>query len=90
MGEAVERTMRTRTDPLILELDAMPKPVICAVNGVVAGGGVGVALAGDIVVAAESAKFIQVFTPQLAIIPDMGSTWYLTHLLGVRGRAGSR
>ena len=86
LGEAVERSMRLQTDPVILGLDAMPKPVICAVNGVAAGGGVGIALAGDIVLAAESAKFIQVFTPQLAIIPDMGSTWYLTHLLG-RARA---
>lgn len=46
----------------------------------------GLALLGDIVIAARSAIFIQVFAPQLGIIPDMGSTWHLQRLVG-RARA---
>ena len=86
MGETVSDNMDSHFNPVVHDIDAFPKPVIAAVNGVAAGGGVGVALAADIVIAAESASFIQVFAPRLGIIPDMGSTWYLTHLLG-RARA---
>jgi 2-(1,2-epoxy-1,2-dihydrophenyl)acetyl-CoA isomerase len=48
----------------------LEKPIIVAVNGVAAGGGVGLALVGDIVLCAESAKFIQVFAPKLGLAPD--------------------
>ena len=85
-GERTSNSMDTHFNPLIQEIDELNKPVVAAVNGVTAGGGVGFALAADIVVAARSAKFIQVFAPRLAIVPDMGATWYLTHLLG-RARA---
>jgi 2-(1,2-epoxy-1,2-dihydrophenyl)acetyl-CoA isomerase len=78
--------MESHFNPIVREIDELPKPVVAAVNGVTAGGGVGLALSADIVVAAKSAKFIQVFAPRLGIIPDMGSTWYLNHLLG-RARA---
>ncbi|MCA8900840.1 MAG: enoyl-CoA hydratase/isomerase family protein, partial [Hyphomonas sp.] len=56
-------------------------PVICAVNGVAAGAGSSVALACDIVLAAESAKFIQSFS-KVGLIPDSGGSWHLTRLLG--------
>ena len=85
-GERVADNMERYFNPLIRGIAELPQPVIAAVNGVAAGGGVGVALAADIVVAARSAKFIQVFAPQLAIIPDMGATWFLAHKLG-RARA---
>jgi len=61
--------------------------VIVAVNGVAAGGGVGLALSGDIVLAARSAYFVQVFVPRLGLVPDMGCTWFFPQLLG---RARSR
>lgn len=65
---------------------AMPKPVIAAVNGIAAGGGVGLALSADMVLAARSARFIQVFGPRLGVIPDVGCTWFLPRGVG-RARA---
>ncbi|MBR1132814.1 enoyl-CoA hydratase-related protein [Bradyrhizobium iriomotense] len=56
-------------------------PVVVAVNGVAAGGGFSLAMAGDIIVAACSASFIQVFS-RIALVPDLGSTWLLPRLVG--------
>jgi len=56
-------------------------PVICAVNGVAAGAGANLSLACDIVLAAESAKFIQSFS-KVGLIPDTGGSWHLPRLLG--------
>jgi 2-(1,2-epoxy-1,2-dihydrophenyl)acetyl-CoA isomerase len=59
----------------------MPKPVVVAVNGVAAGAGANLALAGDIVIAARSAKFIQAFA-LIGLVPDSGGTWNLPRLVG--------
>jgi 2-(1,2-epoxy-1,2-dihydrophenyl)acetyl-CoA isomerase len=67
--------------PMALQLRAMPVPVVCAVNGVAAGAGASVALACDIVIAAESASFIQAFS-KIGLIPDCGGTWLLPRLVG--------
>ncbi len=56
-------------------------PVVVAVNGVAAGGGFSLAMAGDMIVAARSATFIQVFS-RIALVPDLGSTWLLPRLVG--------
>jgi len=56
-------------------------PIVVAVNGVAAGGGFSLAMAGDMIVAARSAKFIQVFS-RIALVPDLGSTWLLPRLVG--------
>ena len=85
-GERVYRSMDRGFNPLVRELAALAKPVVAAVNGVAAGGGVALALAADIVIAARSADFIQVFGPQLGLVPDMGCTYFLVRLLG-RARA---
>ncbi len=68
-------------NPLIKLITEMPKPVICAVNGVAAGAGANIALACDIVVAAKSASFIQAFC-RLGLVPDSGGTWFLPRLVG--------
>jgi 2-(1,2-epoxy-1,2-dihydrophenyl)acetyl-CoA isomerase len=56
--------------------------VVCAVNGAAAGGGVGLALAADMVIAARSAYFYLPFAPALGLVPDMGSSWFLPRALG--------
>lgn len=56
-------------------------PVVVAVNGVAAGGGFSLAMAGDMIVAARSATFIQVFS-RIGLVPDLGSTWLLPRLIG--------
>jgi 2-(1,2-epoxy-1,2-dihydrophenyl)acetyl-CoA isomerase len=86
IGEGIYRSMDRGFNPLVRELAALAKPLIAAVNGVAAGGGVGLALVADIVVAARSAQFVQVFGPQLGLVPDMGCTYFLVRLLG-RARA---
>ncbi len=68
-------------NPLVRRIRAMPKPVIIAVNGVAAGAGANLALHGDIVLAARSAKFIQAFA-RIGLMPDAGGTWLLPRLLG--------
>ena len=77
LGESVERYYA----PLVRRLTSLPKPVVCAVNGVAAGAGANIALACDIVVAARSAKFIQSFA-NIGLIPDSGGTWVLPRLVG--------
>jgi 2-(1,2-epoxy-1,2-dihydrophenyl)acetyl-CoA isomerase len=71
--------------PLAQRIQAMPVPVIAAVNGVAAGAGANLALGCDLVVAARGASFIQAFS-KIGLIPDCGGTWLLPRLLG-RGRA---
>lgn len=68
-------------NPMIKTITEMPKPVICAVNGVAAGAGANIALACDLVIAAKSASFIQAFC-RLGLVPDSGGTWFLPRLVG--------
>jgi len=77
LGESVEKYYA----PLVTTLRTLPMPVICAVNGVAAGAGANLALACDIVLAAQSASFIEAFC-KLGLIPDSGGTWVLPRLLG--------
>ncbi|MGI4748705.1 MAG: enoyl-CoA hydratase-related protein [Janthinobacterium lividum] len=74
-------------NPLALAIRQMPKPVVCAVNGVAAGAGANLALSCDIVLAARSARFIQAFS-NIGLTPDTGGSWYLPRLVGdARARA---
>lgn len=83
LGDSVEKYY----NPLIRLLTGMPKPVICAVNGVAAGAGANIALACDIVIAARSASFIESFA-KLGLIPDSGGTWILPRLVGMARAKG--
>jgi enoyl-CoA hydratase/carnithine racemase len=66
-----------------LALHRLPKPTIAAVNGVAAGGGCNLALGCDIVFAAESARFVEVFVNR-ALALDYGGTWLLPRLVGLQ------
>ncbi|MBU6271034.1 MAG: enoyl-CoA hydratase/isomerase family protein [Betaproteobacteria bacterium] len=80
-------TLRERYHPVILAMRAMPKPIISAVNGVAAGAGMSIAMAGDIILAGRSASFLQAFS-KIGLVPDAGSTWFLPRYVGdVRARA---
>jgi 2-(1,2-epoxy-1,2-dihydrophenyl)acetyl-CoA isomerase len=74
-------TLETFYNPLVRQIRALEKPVICAVNGVAAGAGANIAFACDIVLAAKSAKFIQAFS-KIGLVPDSGGTYWLTRHLG--------
>ncbi len=76
-----EANLREARHPLLLTLRALRKPVITAVNGVAAGIGVGLALAGDLVVMRRSATLRLSFA-QLGLVPDGGVSWLLTHAGG--------
>jgi 2-(1,2-epoxy-1,2-dihydrophenyl)acetyl-CoA isomerase len=86
-ASTVRDLLRDYYNPLIRRIRDLPKPVVCAVNGVAAGAGANVALACDIVLAAKRAKFVQAFA-KIALVPDSGGTWFLPRLVGeARARA---
>jgi len=70
-------------NPLLRALVALDIPVVTAVNGVAAGAGVGLALAGDFMLMRESASLVLAFS-RLGLVPDAGCSWLLTRALGVR------
>ncbi|GAA4449387.1 enoyl-CoA hydratase-related protein [Rurimicrobium arvi] len=76
-----EQILKERYNPIVLKIRNMEKPVVCGVNGVAAGAGANLALAGDIVIAKESAAFIQAFI-NIGLIPDCGGTFMLPRLVG--------
>lgn len=81
LGEYVGELM-ARMNPVIQAIRELPVPVVCAINGVAAGGGVGLALVGDMVIAAKSSYFYLPFFPALGAVPDMGATWMMPRAIG--------
>jgi len=75
------RALTTHYNPLMQAIREHPHPVISAVNGPAAGVGCSLALAGDIVLCAESAYFLQAFR-RIGLVPDGGSTWLLARTIG--------
>jgi 2-(1,2-epoxy-1,2-dihydrophenyl)acetyl-CoA isomerase len=88
-GEAPDLggTIEEFYNPLIRRLRHLPKPIVCAVNGVAAGAGANIALACDLVLAARSAKFIQAFA-KIGLVPDSGGTFFLPRLVGTARARG--
>jgi 2-(1,2-epoxy-1,2-dihydrophenyl)acetyl-CoA isomerase len=86
-GEQIGDNMRATINPLIQKIHGSPKPIVVAVNGPAAGAGVGIALAGDIVIAARSARFILSFV-RLGAALDAGTSLFLQRSIGIaRARA---
>jgi 2-(1,2-epoxy-1,2-dihydrophenyl)acetyl-CoA isomerase len=81
LGPDLVAGVMTHYFPAIMALRTCRVPVVVGVNGVAAGGGCSLAMAGDMIVAARSAKFIQVFS-RIGLVPDLGSTWLLPRLIG--------
>lgn len=81
-GEAAATNMNDVFHPPVRLLAELPVPTIARINGVAAGGGLGLALGCDVAIAARSARFVATFGPRLGIVPDLGSTFHLAHRLG--------
>lgn len=79
----MEKILSEHYNPIVKQIRNLNKPVVAAVNGVAAGAGANIALCCDIVVASESAFFIQAFS-KIGLIPDSGGTYFLPRLIGLQ------
>ncbi|WP_050522428.1 enoyl-CoA hydratase-related protein [Pseudorhodobacter wandonensis] len=84
----LERTLRDEYEPLLRAIYGCPIPTISAVNGAAAGAGANLALAADVVIATQSASFIQAFT-RIGLIPDAGGTYWLPRQIGAARAMGA-
>lgn len=82
------RVLAEEYEPLLRAIYDCPVPTIAAVNGAAAGAGANLALACDVVIACESASFIQAFT-RIGLIPDAGGTWWLPRQVGMARAMGA-
>ena len=80
-GPKIENIVGEHYNPVITLIRQLEKPVVAAVNGVAAGAGANIALACDVVVAAQAASFIQAFS-KIGLIPDSGGTYFLPRFVG--------
>ena len=83
-----ERILRDEYEPLLQAIYDCPLPTIAAVNGAAAGAGANLALAADVVIATESASFIQAFT-RIGLMPDAGGTYWLPRQIGFARAMGA-
>ena len=82
-GSGMERVLKEYYNPIVSKIRNLNKPVVAAVNGVAAGAGANIALCCDIVLATQSASFIQAFS-KIGLIPDSGGTFFLPRLIGMQ------
>ncbi|MER3470795.1 MAG: 2-(1,2-epoxy-1,2-dihydrophenyl)acetyl-CoA isomerase [Chitinophagaceae bacterium] len=80
-GPKITNILKEHYNPIIRQIRKLQKPVVAAVNGVAAGAGANIALCCDVVVAAQSASFIQAFS-KIGLVPDSGGTYFLPRLIG--------
>jgi len=83
---SISTIIQEHYNPIIKKIRNIEKPIVAAVNGVAAGAGASLALACDIVVATESATFVQAFS-KIGLIPDSGGTFILPRLIGMQKAA---
>lgn len=84
----LEAILREEYEPLLQAIYDCPIPTVCAVNGAAAGAGANLALAADVVIACESASFIQAFT-RIGLAPDAGGTYWLPRQIGFARAMGA-
>ena len=75
-------SLQKRYNPIIRAMRSLPKPILCRLNGVAAGAGCSLALACDMIIAAEEATLIEVFI-NIGLVPDSGSAYFLPRLVGM-------
>lgn len=80
-GPGMEKILSEHYNPIITRIRMLEKPVVASVNGVAAGAGANIALCCDVVVAAQSASFIQAFS-KIGLVPDSSGTYFLPRLIG--------
>ena len=80
-GPGMAKILSEHYNPIVTRIRKLEKPVVAAVNGVAAGAGANIALCCDIVVAAQSASFLQAFS-KIGLIPDSSGTFFLPRLIG--------
>ena len=80
---SISTIIQEHYNPIIRKIRDIEKPIVAAVNGVAAGAGASIALACDIIVATESASFVQAFS-KIGLIPDSGATFFLPRLVGMQ------
>lgn len=80
-GPGMVKILAEHYNPIVIKIRKLEKPVIAAVNGVAAGAGANIALCCDVVVASQSASFIQAFS-KIGLIPDSSGTHTLPRLIG--------
>lgn len=80
-GPGISAIVTDHYNPILTKIRNIEKPIICAVNGVAAGAGANIALACDVVIAANAASFLQAFS-KIGLVPDSGGTFFLPRLIG--------
>ncbi|HNP22392.1 MAG TPA: enoyl-CoA hydratase-related protein [Panacibacter sp.] len=80
-GKSINKILREQFNPIVWKIRTLEKPVVGAINGVAAGAGANLALACDVVVASESAYFVQAFS-KIGLVPDTGGTYILPRFIG--------
>lgn len=86
-GPPISEIVSKHYNPIVMRLRTIEKPIVCGVNGVAAGAGANIALACDVVIAAENASFLQAFS-KIGLIPDSGGTFTLPRIIGM-GKASA-
>jgi 2-(1,2-epoxy-1,2-dihydrophenyl)acetyl-CoA isomerase len=82
-GQNVHTILEDQLNPIVIKIRKLNKPVVGAINGVAAGAGANIGICCDIVVASQSASFIQAFC-KIGLIPDSGGTFFLPRLIGLQ------